>query len=257
MCELLLGTWLGEMGDWESTKDKPAEIWDQVVWVLWWRYTTAVTTSSKFIITATSKEVNTEVNRASVLRVVWPCRGNCNCYFLQLLFLPEGHGVNILVVMLSSYAAFCSCSLLQLGTVLIPACRLFDMAVLMSSPHGLIIICSPHILTLAGCQRLTPVILATQEVVWSQPKQIIPWNPVLKKPFKKRAWQSGSRCIPRVQAPVLEKKTIYIDFSCYLFDVKSTLHDNILIIGIYCFQATAFFHLSIVVFLWTQSESLW
>jgi hypothetical protein len=40
----------GRMQDWERTKDKYAKSWDQVGWVLWWRHTTASTTSSEFII---------------------------------------------------------------------------------------------------------------------------------------------------------------------------------------------------------------
>jgi hypothetical protein len=62
----------------------------------------------------------------------------------------------------------------------------------------------------ARCWWLMPVILATQEAeirriaVWSQPGQIVPWDPILKKPFTKKGWWSGSRCRPWVQAPVLQ-----------------------------------------------------
>jgi hypothetical protein len=58
--------------------------------------------------------------------------------------LSEGRGVNILVVMQSSCAAFCSGFVLQLGAVPILAGRLFDMAVLMSSSHRLLILGSPQ-----------------------------------------------------------------------------------------------------------------
>jgi hypothetical protein len=66
-----------------------------------------------------------------------------------------------------------------------------------------------------GHQWLTPVILANQEaeirriVVQSQPRQIS-GRPYLKKTHhKKKGWWSGSRCRPRVQTPVLEKKMIF------------------------------------------------
>jgi hypothetical protein len=42
-------------------------------------------------------------------------------------------------------AAFCPYFVLQLGAVCIPACRLFDIAVLMSSSHRFLIICLPHL----------------------------------------------------------------------------------------------------------------
>jgi hypothetical protein len=31
-------------------------------------------------------------------------------------------------------------------------------------------------------------------------------DPILKKPIMRKGWWSGSRCRPRVQAPVLQKK---------------------------------------------------
>jgi hypothetical protein len=34
------------------------------------------------------------------------------------------------------------------------------------------------------------------------------WDPLLKKPFTKKGWWSGSRCRPWVQDPVLQKKKI-------------------------------------------------
>jgi hypothetical protein len=73
----------------------------------------------------------------------------------MLLFARVGHGVNIFVLTQSSCAAFCSCSLLQLEAVPIPACRLFDMSVLMSSSHMLLIFQSPQVGK--GCGRMTIV----------------------------------------------------------------------------------------------------
>jgi hypothetical protein len=50
--------------------------------------------------------------------------------------------------------------------------------------------------------------LATQEAeirrmpVWIQPRQIVPRDTISKKLFMKKAWWSGWRCRPWVQAPV-------------------------------------------------------
>jgi hypothetical protein len=61
-------------------------------------------------------------------------------------------------------------------------------------------------------QWLMPVILATKEaeirrtMVRSQPRQIVHKTLSQKKTHhRKRAWWSGSRCRPWVQAPVLQK----------------------------------------------------
>jgi hypothetical protein len=54
----------------------------------------------------------------------------------------------------------------------------------------------------AGHQWLTPVILATEEAeirriaVRSQPRQVVPQDPNLKKSFTKKGWWGGSRCRP-------------------------------------------------------------
>jgi hypothetical protein len=54
----------------------------------------------------------------------------------------------------------------------------------------------------AGCQWLTPVILATQEAeirrieVRSQQGQIICETPISKKPITEKGWWSGLRCRP-------------------------------------------------------------
>jgi hypothetical protein len=44
-------------------------------------------------------------------------------------------------------------------------------------------------------------------VVWSQPEQIVLWNPISKNPShkNKKGWWSSSRCRPWVQNPVLKK----------------------------------------------------
>jgi hypothetical protein len=54
----------------------------------------------------------------------------------------------------------------------------------------------------AWCQWFIPVILATQEaeirriMVHRQPREIVPRDPISKKPIKKNGWWSGSRCRP-------------------------------------------------------------
>jgi hypothetical protein len=54
----------------------------------------------------------------------------------------------------------------------------------------------------AGYRWFTPIIVVTQEAeirrisVQSQPGQIVPGDPILKKPFTKKGWWSGSRCRP-------------------------------------------------------------
>jgi hypothetical protein len=113
--------------------------------VLWWRHTIASTTSSEFILyshkhgSGTAKPAEQQSSGQRDL-VVTGSRGN-----LQLLLSARtGRGVNILVCTQSSCAAFCSRSLLQLGAVPIPACRLFDVAVLMSSSHRLLILLFPQ-----------------------------------------------------------------------------------------------------------------
>jgi hypothetical protein len=119
-------------------------------WVLMWRHTSASTTSIKFIIYS-SKQGNGIAKSAEQQflgqhdLVVKGTEGTYHYYFLHSLFLSEGHGVNILVLMQSSCVEFCSHSLLQVGAVPIPACRLFDMARLMSSSHILLILHSPHL----------------------------------------------------------------------------------------------------------------
>jgi hypothetical protein len=69
------------------------------------------------------------------------------------------------------------------------------------------------LLLVAGpCRWLTPVILVTQEAdirritVRSQPRQIVHKTLFWKHPSQKKGWWSGSRCRPRVQVPVLQKK---------------------------------------------------
>jgi hypothetical protein len=53
-----------------------------------------------------------------------------------------------------------------------------------------------------GHQWLTPIILATQEaeirriVIHSQPRQIVPQDPISQKPFTKKGWWNGSRGRP-------------------------------------------------------------
>jgi hypothetical protein len=132
------------MGDRERTKNKHAKSWDQVgweethnslnhfprVWYIPWQ-------TRKW----DSKSAEQQFLGPRDLVVI---RNGGTCYFLHSLFLSEGPGVNILALMQSSCAAFCSHSLLELGAVPIPACRLFDMAVLMSSSHRLLILHSPH-----------------------------------------------------------------------------------------------------------------
>jgi hypothetical protein len=73
--------------------------------------------------------------------------GTCKRYSLHvlLLFLPEGPGVNILVltkaaVLHFALHPFCS------GGLCILACRSLDMAVLMSSSPRPLILCSPQII---------------------------------------------------------------------------------------------------------------
>jgi hypothetical protein len=56
--------------------------------------------------------------------------------------------------------------------------------------------------SIASCWCLIPVILATQKAeirrieVQSQPEQIVLRDPILKKPFTKKGWWSGSRYRP-------------------------------------------------------------
>jgi hypothetical protein len=59
------------MGDWEKTEDKHEKSWDQVGWMLWWRHTTASTTSSEFIIysTAANQEVEQQLEEGGNLHV--------------------------------------------------------------------------------------------------------------------------------------------------------------------------------------------
>jgi hypothetical protein len=55
---------------------------------------------------------------------------------------------------------------------------------------------------LAECWWFMPIILTTQEaairkiMVRSYPRQIVPKDSILKNPFTKKGWWSGSRCRP-------------------------------------------------------------
>jgi hypothetical protein len=95
-----------------------------VGWALWWRHTTASTSSIKFIIYSSKQG-----SRATVLR-------GCEIIIIRnrrnLWSLLSAHKH----LRKSSCAAFCPHPLLQLGVVPIPACRLLGIAVLMSSLIG-------------------------------------------------------------------------------------------------------------------------
>jgi hypothetical protein len=81
-----------------------------------------------------------------------------------------------------------------------------------------------------GRQWLMPVMLATQEAeirrikVRSQPRQVLLWDPISKKPITKKSWWNGSRCRPWVQALVLLKNktkpfmlVCLLKLNCFVF----------------------------------------
>jgi hypothetical protein len=144
-----------------------------------------------------TRKWDSEVSRASVLRVSWPCsyreQGKLGRYFLHILFVFEGHGVNILVLTLSSCAAFCSCSLLQLGAVPIPACRLFVMAVLMSNSHRLLIIHSPYLLVMSKDMTAITIRLAYSQLSVSMGSG--QWI----QPTVENIWRNNCVCTEHVQ----------------------------------------------------------